>query len=170
MDGNDQEGSSLAGLFEALEAPLLHYAGKMVKRPEVAQDLVQEAFLKLHARQGSVSQPKAWLYRTVHNLAINCLRKEGRMVPLVSDESEEAAHEPLPDECLARMETVGQVRLLLQKLEPKKRELIRLKFEEDLSYKEISKRTGLSVGNVGYQLHHLLKTLAAEIEKNGVFK
>ena len=98
------------------------------------------------------------------------------MVPLVLDESEEsltpeqAAHEPLPDECLARMETVGQVRLLLQKLEPKKRELIRLKFEEDLSYKEISKRTGLSVGNVGYQLHHLLKDLAAEIEKNGVFK
>lgn len=176
MDGNDQEDSSLAGLFEALEAPLLRYAGKMVKRPEVAQDLVQEAFLKLHARQGLVSQPKAWLYRTVHNLAVNCLRKEGRMVPLVSGGSEEstapeqAATEPLPDECLARMETVGQVRLLLQKLEPKKRELIRLKFEEDLSYKEISERTGLSVGNVGYQLHHLLKTLAAEIEKNGVFK
>ena len=176
MDGNDQEDSSLAGLFETLEAPLLRYACKMVKRPEVAQDLVQEAFLKLHARQRSVSQPKAWLYRTVHNLAINCLRKEGRMALLALDESEEspaleqAAHETLPDESLARMEIVGQVRLLLQKLEPKKRELIRLKFEEELSYKEISKRTGLSVGNVGYQLHHLLKTLAAEIEKNGVFK
>ncbi len=165
----------LAGLFESLEAPLLRYACQMVKRPEVAQDLVQEAFFKLQARQGSVAKPKAWLYRTVHNLAVNYHRKEERIVSLASDEVEmsafeQAAQETAPDEYLSRLEVIDQVRLALRNLEPKKRELIRLKFEEDLSYKEISKRTGLSVGNVGYQLHHLLKSLAVEIEKNGDIK
>ncbi len=46
--------------------------------------------------------------------------------------------------------------------------MIRLKFEEGLSYKEMSSRTGLSVGNVGYLLHHTLKHLGAELAKQGV--
>jgi RNA polymerase sigma-70 factor (ECF subfamily) len=37
-----------------------------------------------------------------------------------------------------------------------------------LSYKEISARTGLTVGNVGYLLHHALKGIAEELAKNGV--
>ena len=45
---------------------------------------------------------------------------------------------------------------------------IRLKFNEDLSYKEISARTGLSVGNVGYVLHHALNEIAEELAKNGL--
>jgi len=43
-------------------------------------------------------------------------------------------------------------------LDPRSRELIQLKFNEELSYKEISARTGLSTGNVGYLLHHALKS------------
>jgi len=46
--------------------------------------------------------------------------------------------------------------------------LVRLKFEDDLSYKEISARTGLSIGNVGYVLHHALKAIADELAKSGV--
>jgi RNA polymerase sigma-70 factor (ECF subfamily) len=43
-----------------------------------------------------------------------------------------------------------------------------LKFDEDLSYKEISERTRLSISNVGYLLHHALKDMAAELKKTGV--
>jgi RNA polymerase sigma-70 factor (ECF subfamily) len=58
----------------------------------------------------------------------------------------------------------------LEALDERSRELIRLKFNEELSYKEISARTGLSVGNVGYLLHHALKAIAEELAKNGVVK
>ena len=64
--------------------------------------------------------------------------------------------EPLPDEQIIRWEGIGLVRLSLAALDERSRELVRLKFSEDLSYKQISERTGLTVGHVGYLLHHAL--------------
>jgi RNA polymerase sigma-70 factor (ECF subfamily) len=46
--------------------------------------------------------------------------------------------------------------------------LIQLKYHGSLSYDDISKRTGLSVSNVGYKLHHLLKGLADSLRRMGV--
>jgi hypothetical protein len=63
----------------------------------------------------------------------------------------------LPDEQIVRSEGIGLVRLTLETLDERSRELIRLKFTENLSYKEISERTGLKTGHVGYLLHHALK-------------
>ncbi|MCX8109354.1 MAG: sigma-70 family RNA polymerase sigma factor, partial [Verrucomicrobiae bacterium] len=73
-----------------------------------------------------------------------------------------------PDEELARIEGIGFVRLGLEGLDARSRELIMLKFYEGLSYKEISERTGLTVGHVGYLLHHALKLLATELAKCGL--
>ena len=166
---------SLVTLFEQLETPLLGYAYQLVKRADIAQDLVQEAFLQLHRNQSSVKEPKPWLYRTIHNLAMNYHRKENRIIPLPDegpqdDPNSPTATESIPDEHLSRIESIGQLRLAIKKLEHQKQELLRLKFEEELSYKEISARMGLSVGNVGYQLHHLIKSLAAELSKAGILQ
>ena len=46
--------------------------------------------------------------------------------------------------------------------------MVRLKFDDDLSYQQIAERTGLSNGHVGYLLHHALKTLAAELNRAGL--
>ena len=59
------------------------------------------------------------------------------------------------------------MRLSLESLDQRSRELIQLKFSEGLSYQEMSTRTGLTVGNVGYLLHHALKAIAAELSKTG---
>jgi RNA polymerase sigma-70 factor (ECF subfamily) len=171
VDAKSASPDSLESLFVAQESALLLYANKLVKHDETAQDIVQEAFLKLHAGFDTVRQPRAWLYRTVHNLAVNRLRAERRTVPLEVEDAERVElsdTQPLPDEQLQRMEAVGQTRLCLDALEARSRELIRLKFDEDLSYKEISERTRLSISNVGYLLHHALKDLAAELKKTGV--
>jgi len=60
------------------------------------------------------------------------------------------------------------VRLSVETLDERSRELIRLKFHEGLSYKEISNRTGLTTGNVGYLLHHAIKAIGEELAKNGI--
>ena len=127
--------------------------------------------MRLHSEFDTVRQPQAWLYRTVHNLALNHLRAGRKIVPLLAGESDSPElcdAQPLPDECLERMEAIGQTRLSLDVLDARSRELIRLKFEEGLSYKEISERTGLSMSNVGYLLHHALKDLAGALKKAGV--
>ena len=164
---------SIESLFAVHEMGLLAYAQSLVKDHEAAQDMVQEAFLKLHAEFEEVRQPQAWLYRTVHNLALNHLRARRKIVPMHSEgEGSESAEltdaQPLPDEYLERIETIGQTRLSLEILDARSRELVRLKFEEGLSYKEISQRTDLSISNVGYLLHHALKDLAAALKKAGV--
>jgi RNA polymerase sigma-70 factor (ECF subfamily) len=53
-------------------------------------------------------------------------------------------------------------------MEPRSRELIQLKFRDGLSYREISERTGLTVGHVGYLLHHALKALASDLANTGI--
>ena len=164
-------------LFAALEAPLLSYAFRLVGELSVAEDMVQEAFMKLHVQFDEVREPRRWLYRTVHNLALNHRRDASKIVPLNpvqgengSEGVESADPQPLPDEQIVRLESIGQVRLSLETLDDRSRELIRLKFNDELSYKEISARTGLSMGNVGYLLHHALKAIADELAKNGVVK
>src|SRR5436190_20190711 len=163
-------------LFAALESPLLNYAFRLAGERTVAEDMVQDAFMKLHAQFAEVREPRRWLYRTVHNLALNHRRQERKIVPLQPvtglDESASALDtadpEPLPDEQIIRWEGIGLVRLSLGALDERSREVVRLKFDEDLSYKQISERTGLATGHVGYLLHHALKTIAAELARTGL--
>jgi RNA polymerase sigma factor (sigma-70 family) len=166
---------SIEELFQALESPLLAYALRLLEDMALAEDIVQDAFLKLHTRFAEVREPRRWLYRTVHNQALNQRRSLRKIVPLAPspEDSPRPAQDPpdplpLPDEQLARLESIGLVRLSLQSLDPRSRELVQLKFSEDLSYKDISRRTGLTIGHVGYLLHHALKAIAAELAKAGV--
>ena len=168
---------SIEELFDNLESPLLGYAWRLTGEREVAEDLVQEAFMRLHAQFEEVREPRRWLYRTVHNLALNHRRDFTKFVslnPPPSDSSDSsyptdtADPQPLPDEQIARLEGIGLVRLSLAALDVRSRELIRLNFNEDLSYAQISERTGLKTGHIGYLLHHALKTIAAELAKTGV--
>ena len=164
-------------LFEALESPLLSYALRLLGDRALAEDTVQEAFMKLHAQFAKVETPRRWLYRTVHNLALNHRRSGGRTIPMATGGSggehaepvvEATDPQPLPDEYITRLEHIGLVRLSLGALDERSRELVRLKFDDDLSYKEMSARTGLTVSHVGYLLHHALKTIEAELAKSGV--
>jgi RNA polymerase sigma-70 factor (ECF subfamily) len=174
----DPQPEAIVELFHALEGPLLSYAMRLNADNALAQDLVQEAFLRLHRQFNDVREPRSWLYRTVHNLALNHRRHADRTVPLPASPNdpadcghtppEPADPQPLPDEQIARWEGVGLVRLTLQNLDARSREVVRLKFAEQLSYQEISARTGLSSGHVGYVLHHALKTMARELAKAGL--
>jgi len=160
-------------LFLALESPLLSYALRLAGDLGAAEDSVQEAFMKLQAQFTEVREPRRWLYRTVHNLALNHRRQIGKIVTLEANARDSSATDPadplpLPDEQIVRSEGIGLVRLSLATLDDRSRELIRLKFNENLSYKEISQRTGLKTGHVGYLLHHALKTVAEELARNGV--
>lgn len=170
-------GETIEELFAALESPLLGYALRYTGERGLAEDVVQEAFMKLHAQFKTVEKPRPWLYRTVHNLALNqrrATRKVQSLDPASPDnESSFHAHEPAdatlpPDEQMLRLEGIGLVRISLDALDERSRELVKLKFNDELSYKDIAARTGLTAGNVGFILHHALKTIAAELAKTGV--
>ena len=170
----NESSPTLSELFVAMEGPLLAYATKLMNTRSDAQDIVQESFVRLHGHFDEVRQPKAWLYRTVRNLAFYHKRKLGRVVlfdPSGQDEGysrEPVDDETLPDERIERMEAVGMLMICLDRLEEDVKALVKMKFVEELSYKEMASRSGLSVGNVGYKLHHAIKFLADEMESEGL--
>ncbi|MFY7817712.1 MAG: RNA polymerase sigma factor [Akkermansiaceae bacterium] len=161
------EKPSLRGVFDAEESALLRFAFGVVAHRETAEDLVQEAFLRLHEHWNEVENPRAWLYRSIRNMALNHLRDHKRETAM--EEGREWASESLTaDEVLGRHEAVGVLRMLMAELPAQDQQLILWKYSGSLSYEEISKRSGLSVSNVGYKLHHLLKGLADAMRRMGV--
>ena len=75
---------------------------------------------------------------------------------------------PDPEQALGKLEAIGTLQLLIAELHEDDRALISLKYHDGLKYDQISQRTGLSVGNVGYKLHHALKNLADSLRRLGV--
>lgn len=162
--------ASLTDLFLTEESALLRYAYGLTTRRAIAEEIVQEAFLQLHQHWTEVANPRAWLYRAVRNRSLNHLRDHRREVfpDPAAGHAPELATEITPHADLSRLEAAGHLRLLLAELEEADRELIRLKYDEDLKYREIAERMSLSVGNVGYRLHHILKLLAAKLHQLGI--
>ena len=162
----------LVGLFHELESPLLGFAHQMVKDEQIAQDVVQEAFLRLQTRLAEVAQPKAWLYTTVRRLAIDSLRKSKKVVPFARTEDaveiEPVDPAPSPDQLVDAGERTGLMRVCIERLHPRDQSLVRFKFIENLSYKQISERMNMTVSNVGYSLHHALISLEVELNKEGI--
>ncbi|MEO7099421.1 MAG: RNA polymerase sigma factor [Luteolibacter sp.] len=162
-----EEKPTLRQVFAAEESPLLRYAYSLVGQRETAEDLVQEAFLRLHENWADVTNPRAWLFRSIRNLALNHLRDHKRETTLETGREWES-QSPDPEQALGKLEAIGTLQLLVAELHEDDRALISLKYHEGLKYDQISERTGLSVGNVGYKLHHALKNLADSLRRLGV--
>ena len=162
-----EEKPTLRQVFDAEESPLLRYAHGLLGQRETAEDVVQDAFLKLHAHWEEVTHPRAWLFRCTRNLALSHLRDHKRETPMVDGrEWESSALDP--EQALGKLEAIGTLQLLVAELHEDDRALISLKYHDGLKYDQISQRTGLSVSNVGYKLHHALKNLADSLRRLGV--
>jgi RNA polymerase sigma factor (sigma-70 family) len=158
---------SIENLFDTEESPLLRYAYGMVRRREIAEDIVQDAFLKLHKHWEDITTPRAWLYRATRNLCLNHLRKHKRET-LTEESDRNPSLNDKPDEQLSRMEAIGTLRILIEELPAADRKLIQLKYQDELTYSNIGKHLDLGAGTVGYKLHHLLKDLSLSLQKSGI--
>ena len=81
------------GSYPSTKAPLLRYAARIVNDQVAAQDVVQQAFIRLYRNWREPWEPSpqlsAWLYRTSHNCAVDYLRKESRRRSLHRRQAEE---------------------------------------------------------------------------------
>jgi RNA polymerase sigma-70 factor (ECF subfamily) len=161
---------SVRALFDSEETPLLRYAFSLIGRRAVAEEIVQEVFLQLHIHWDEIDSPKAWLFRSVRNRVYNHIRDSRREV-LGSDNGATQCpnlQQETPETMLLRMEATGALRQMLEELNATDRQLVKLKYFESLKYRDISERTGLSISNVGYRLHHILKELAVKLRPLGI--
>ncbi len=148
------------------EKPLMGYAYSLLKDVEKARDVVQDTFIKLCRQdpEPATAAVKAWLFTVCRNRALDILRKDKRMIQVDATALDTLdSDSPSPSQSVARKETHGQAMALLDKLPENQREVIRLRFQNDLSYKEIAHITELSVSNVGFLLHTGLRQLRDQL-------
>lgn len=155
----------LERIFAEQRAPLTRYAARLLGDADRARDVVQDAFVKLLAQpRGAVDDHMVeWLFTVCRNGALDILRKEQRMRRFAEGELERApAADTRPGRTLEAAETHASVLKLIDRLPPNQQEVVRLKFQNGFSYKEIARITELSVGNVGFLIHTAVARLRTE--------
>jgi RNA polymerase sigma factor (sigma-70 family) len=153
--------------------PLLSYFRQMRRillrrgqTPEAAEDLIQEAFLRMQEycqRGGKVQKPEGFLVRTVLRLAMNARRDEHRELYTVQKPEEFELildTSPKPDEVFAAEECLERMRVALDAVSRRTRDILFLHRLDGLSYAQIAEQTGLSISAIEKHVASALVTLA----------
>ena len=155
--------SRLIGLQADHQGALLRYAARFVG-PEQARDVVQDAFARWLATDTPPrdAAAKAWLFTVTRNRALDLLRKDKRM-SFTSDLQDPATSSaPSPDVLAVVNEQQGQVLTALGDLPSLQQDVLRLKFQNEFTYKQIAEITGKSASHVGVLIHDGLTALRSQ--------
>ncbi|HMO50810.1 MAG TPA: sigma-70 family RNA polymerase sigma factor [Kiritimatiellia bacterium] len=158
----------IAGLVKQYEKPLCRYAFSLTGEVAAAQDAVQETFLRLcKANRARVEgHEAAWLFRVCRSRVFDMKRKEKPMHALTPQhEALIASPEPSPDAAAMHQDKDDVLPNLMASLPDRQREVIRLKFQQNLSYREIARVMNLSESNVGFIIHTGIKTLRENMKQ-----
>jgi len=162
----------LGAFFSRYQESLVRFVGKLLGDSETAQDVVQETFLQV-ARHPSrllgVESCHNWLLRVARNIGVTHVRRSVRARRRAEHAAERTASDAAGaqatrDAALETEESRRRVRAEIDRLNPRHREILLLKIEENKSYKEIAEITGLTATNVGYLLHTAMQALSARLK------
>ena len=153
-------------VVRAHQAHLERYAYSLCGQSEMARDAVQETFLRLVRADRKQIEPRmpGWLFTVCRSRIYDAGRKEGRMSGLSMEEMV-ARPDPMPGPAQRseRHEALAFVLTQVDRLPPAQREVVRLKFQAGLSYKEIAAVTEKSVSNVGALLSTAVRRLREQM-------
>ena len=147
--------------IDSYEHLLISYAKEITGELESAKDAVQETFLRLSKQNLSALQPRLrpWLFVVCRNCALDHVRKIVKFSSDPVDDHDCADGNPGPDARAMAVEEGKKAWELVADLPLQQREIVKLKFEAGLSYKEMAEALKTSVSTVGVQLHDAIKTL-----------
>lgn len=166
-------------LVTAFEASLFNFTHKLLQNPFDAQEVVQDTFVRAHnalIRQYSEArcrelQLRPWLFRIARNLCYN--RRRGKSSQLEQplnafDDSRIGPLLPVGSSDLERREEIAELDRAIASLPTESRELIVLRFMEEMPYAEISKATGLREVVLRGRVFRSLKLLREALTSKGV--
>ncbi len=157
-------------LVDTHAADLTRYAASILRDHDAAKDVVQDVFFRLwsEAREKVEGHERPWLFRVCRNRALDLYRKGGRMQPMndvIADQT--PVDSPDPQGQAELHDSHARILQLMQALPENQQEVVRLKFQNGMSYKEIAAVTDLTVTNVGFLLHSAIQTLRLRVTAAG---
>ena len=176
-EGSHQAYADLMALYrEPLRLLLL----RMTRSATATEDLVMEtfgkAFRQLH-RYAPTSTFSAWLYSIgVHTYIDHLRRNRLQTVPLSAAaqnadgdyvEYQIASGQPNPEETLIRRQRDERLRAAVEQMKEPYRQMIQLRYYEDLSYEEMASRLGIPLGTVKVRLSRAKEQLSAALRQEG---
>lgn len=143
--------AALRSLYDAEAGRLVAVAQRIVRRRELAEDVVHDAFIVLWQRaatfDASLGSARAWIYTIVRNRALNAVR-DGKREDLrdAAEIAPEDETDSIISDAVERLATESRLRRCLERLEADKRECVLLSYVTGFSHGEIAGRLGIPLG------------------------
>lgn len=146
----DGDSSALAEIYDTLSTPLYTIALRITGRRQLAEEVVQELFMKLHTSPPrDIDKPRAYLFRAARNCALDILRREPS-----HDNIEEHTELPAPVR-----EDTSDITAALAQLPEQQRSIVVLHINAGLKFREISEVTETPLGTVLWRYNKALSAL-----------
>ena len=166
-------------LLNRYKSKLYSYIYYIVRNSEMAEDIFQETFMKaiVTIRQGRYSDSgkfSAWLRRIAHNLIIDSFRQDKNENVISCDETEvnilnnANLSEGTIESAIVNNQILSDVRRLVDYLPDEQKEVVQMRFYQDLSFKEIAEMTGVSINTSLGRMRYAILNLRRIADKNGV--
>lgn len=168
--------SAYTNLVERYKGALYHVVIKMVRRPEEAEDLVQETFIKAFGALKSYRfeyRFSTWLYKIAANCAIDFLRKrkiEAMSLDRPVNTADGVVQVELadwtynPEETLYKNRQRVSIASAIDALPPKYKEVIVMRHSQDMPYFQIAKKLDVPVGTVKARIFRARELLKKELK------
>jgi len=148
-------------LYRSSRDDVYAYVASLLRDAPAAEEVTAAAFERAYRKRNRFDpergEPRAWLFGIARNAALDELRRRGRQAELTADPADlDGAG---LDEGAAHSERRLAVASALERLEPRERELIALKFFAGLENREIAQVLGISESNAGTKLHRAMTKL-----------
>lgn len=158
---------------------VFNYIYFTVRNRELAEDIFQETFIKaiVTIKQGRYTENgkfRAWISRIAHNLIIDHFRQEKNENTVSNDET------PVdllnnPDLCdgtiedyLVKMQITSDIRKLVSYLPDNQREVLEMRYYQDLSFKEIAEQTGVSINTALGRMRYAILNMRRMADENNM--
>ena len=174
--GNDKAFDELLARYQS---KLYSYIYFIVRNVTLAEDLFQETFVKVITtiRQGNYSETGrfgAWLTRIAHNLIIDYFRQDKSENTISNDETESDLFNDVDlsdDDVETKMvnaQVLSDVRRLIGALPSSQREVVYMRFYQDLSFREIADLTGVSINTALGRMRYALINMRRLADEKGI--
>lgn len=158
-----KEKERFSDIVERYQEKLMRYAIRIVHDEQKAMDVVQDAIIKAYINLNGFDEKKrfsSWIYRIVHNEAMNRIKKHQKEIPLPPD-FDVRSEENIEDE-YSRKEMIEKVQMCLDKMPVMYSEPLALYYVDEKSYEEISDILRIPMGTVATRINRakvLMKTI-----------
>ena len=164
--------NAFESIYQHYNRKIYYYILSLVKSPQLAEDLVQEVFLKIWEGRDQVQGLRsfdAWLFTIARNHTINVLRSAARSKTVIGEILKHAAPAGFDDEILDR-DYERFIQKILRSLPPRTREIYRKCKEMGRTYEEVAHELGISGNAVKRHMINSIKVLRQATKDLGISK